>query len=284
MLSPDASPMLAVTDVRFGFTDRPSFLGPVTLSVRPGECWAIVGPNGAGKSTLLKLMAGLHRPHAGEVRILGTSVGAMSARLRARHVAYVPQHPPGDLDQSVRDIVLMGRFPHRSLGLFESAEDYRIADRAMEVCGTLTFADRPISTLSGGEAQRVHVAAAMAQEPEVLLLDEPTASLDLRHQLAIFQIVTDRASAEGLAVVVVTHDVNLAARFCSHVLLLDDGRSVAMGTPEEVLTPEVLSPVYGVEMTTLTMEGDPQYRWVVPVGRVPLAARCQCGGVTRGRG
>lgn len=265
MVNLDASSMLALTDVRFGFADRPQFLGPMTVSVERGECWAIVGPNGAGKSTLLKLMVGLHRPVAGEVRIRGRNLSAMSGRDRARHVAYVPQHPPGDLDQSVRDVVLMGRFPHRSMGLFESAGDREIAERAMEVSGTLEFADRPMATLSGGEAQRVHVAAALAQEPELLLLDEPTASLDLRHQLAIFRILTERASAEGSAVVVVTHDVNLAARFCSHVLLLDDGHGVATGPPDKVLTPEVLGPVYGVKMTALTIEDDPQRRWVVPL-------------------
>jgi iron complex transport system ATP-binding protein len=266
MLSPDAAPILSLTDVRFGYPNRPDFLGPITLSVRFGECWAIAGPNGAGKSTLLKLMVGLLRPHGGSVQLRGTDVSAMSGRLRARQVAYVPQQPPSDLDLCVRDVVLMGRFPHRSMGLFDSVEDHRIADRALDASGTLEFADRPIATLSGGEAQRVHVSAALAQEPKLLLLDEPTASLDLQHQLAIFQILVDRATAEGLAVVVVTHDVNLAARFCSHVLVLDDGRSVAVGQPDEVLTPEVLGPVYGVELATLTTEGHPPRRWVVPVG------------------
>jgi iron complex transport system ATP-binding protein len=264
-VSPDTAALLELTEVRFGFAARPAFLGPISLSVRGGECWAIVGPNGAGKSTLLKLMVGLYRPVSGEVRIRGAETGRLSKRARARAIAYVPQSPPADLEQSVRDIVLMGRFPHRSMGLFESVEDYRAADRAMAISGTLEFADRPIATLSGGEAQRVHVAAALAQEPELLLLDEPTASLDLRHQLAIFEVLMRRASTEGLGVVIVTHDVNLAAGFCSKVLLLDQGRCVATGSPEEVLTPEVLGPVYGVEMLTLSAEGKPSRRWIVPV-------------------
>jgi len=261
----ETTPMLSLEEVRFGFAARPDFLGPITLSVARGECWAIVGPNGAGKSTLLRLMAGLYKPHAGKISLGGAALDEMPGRLRARRMAFLPQNPPTHLDLSVRDIVLMGRFPHRSLGLFDSAEDYRIADRAMAITRTLGFADRPMATLSGGEAQRVHVAAALAQEPQIVLLDEPTASLDIQHQLAIFQILGDRASSDGLAVVVVTHDVNLAAQFCSHVLLLHEGRTVATGPPAEVLTPEVLGPVYGVELTTLAIPHEPDRCWVVPV-------------------
>lgn len=265
-MAADACSMLNLEDVRFGFPTRPNFLGPITLSVDHGECWAIIGPNGAGKSTLLRLMAGLHKPHGGRVSIGGDALTDLSGRQRAKRMAFVPQHPPVDLDLSVRDIVLMGRFPYRSLSLFEAAEDYSIADRAMEITETLSFADRAIATLSGGEAQRVHVAAAIAQEPQLLLLDEPTASLDLQHQQAIFHILCDRAGRDGLAVVVVTHDVNLAARFCTRVILLSDGRAVATGSPAEVVTPEILGPVYGVELTTLKSPRDPDRRWVVPVG------------------
>jgi len=265
----ESDPMLSLDDVRFGFAARPDFLGPITLSIERGECWAIVGPNGAGKSTLLRLMVGLYRPHGGVIRLSGRSLTDMSGRDRAKRLAFLPQQPPSDLDLAVQDVVLMGRFPHRSLGLFESVEDYRIADRAMKITETLGFTDRPMATLSGGEAQRVHVAAALAQEPELVLLDEPTASLDIQHQLAIFEILRNRADCDRLAVVVVTHDVNLAARFCSHVLLLHEGRTVATGPPGKVLTPEVLGPVYGVELATLAMPDDPNHRWIVPVAMAP---------------
>lgn len=260
----DAPAVLEVENVRFGYATRPHFLGPIRLSVRSGEFWAVVGPNGAGKSTLLRLMAGLARPHAGRVVFDGVALGAMSGRERARRISFVPQHPPADFDLSVRDIVLMGRFPHRSMGLFESTDDYRIADRAMEITETAVFADRPIRTLSGGEAQRVHIAAALAQQPRLMLLDEPTASLDIQHELAIFRILRDRARGDALGVVAVTHDVNLAATFCSHVLLLHEGVAAAAGTPADILSPDVLGPVYGVDLTTLSMPGDPDRRWVVP--------------------
>jgi len=257
--------MLEMETVRFGYAEQPDFLGPISLQVRPGECWALVGPNGAGKSTLLRLMAGLYIPSSGEIRIFGKTNTLISLRDRARRIAFVPQHAPVDLDFPVREVVVMGRFPHRSLGLFDSQSDYRIADNALATTGTLEFANRSLATLSGGEAQRVHIAAALAQEPNLMLLDEPTSSLDLRHQIAIFAILRRRADVDGLAVVVVTHDVNLAARYCSNVLLMHEGRAAAMGTPDDVIAPEVLAPVYGVAMETLTRAGGADRGWVVPI-------------------
>ena len=257
--------LLNLAGVRFGFPTRTDFLGPVSLTVQRGQCWAIVGPNGAGKSTLLRLMAGLLQPHAGKVQLLGRSLSEMPGRQRAKHIAYLPQNVSRDLDFCVRDVVLMGRYPHRSLGLFESAEDYRITETAMNTTQTIEFADRAMRTLSGGEAQRVHVAAALAQQPEALLLDEPTASLDIRHQLAVFRVLTERVREGELGAAVVLHDVNLAAGFCTHALLLDEGRVAASGTPAEVITPEVLGPVYGVELTSLSAPDKPEQRWVVPV-------------------
>ncbi len=264
-MDPDGHVMLSLEAVRFGFPTRPDFLGPIDLTVRPGECWGIVGPNGAGKSTLLRLMAGLAQPTSGTIRFGGDSLSALPRRTRARRMAFVPQHPPGDLDLTAGDVVLMGRFPHRSMGLFESADDHEIAARAMVVTRTDTFRDRHLATLSGGETQRVHLAAALAQEPQMLLLDEPTASLDLHHQLAMFGILRERADVDGLSVVVVTHDVNLAARYCSHILLLSDGRSIADGVPSTVVCPEVLEPVYHVRMTAMHLPDAPDVAWLVPL-------------------
>ncbi len=263
-MPPDPPTILTLDEVRFGFPGRPDFLGPVTVSIQRGQRWAVVGPNGAGKSTLLRLMAAFHTPHAGKIRFRGETITELPARRRAQRLSFVPQHPPVDLEVRVRDMVLMGRFPHRSMGLFESGDDQRIAESAMAVTETLVFAERSLATLSGGEAQRVYIAAAIAQAPELMLLDEPTASLDLQHQLAIFRILRDRAVGDGLTVVVVTHDVNLAARFCSHVILLDQGRVVAAGPPAEVITPAVLTPVYGVELTAVPVTGCGDPPWIVP--------------------
>ena len=256
--------MLTAADVTFGYPQRPTFLGPISLRIDAAQVWAIVGPNGAGKSTLLRLLAGLHAPHAGRLDLEGRSLRSYSRRQRAQRIAFVPQRTTTDLDLCVREIVLMGRFPHRSLGLFESAEDLRVANEAMAETASLAFADRALMTLSGGEAQRVHIAAALAQQPRFLLLDEPTASLDLRHERAIFELLRRQAREQGVGVVVVIHDLNLAADFCSHVLLLDDGRQIAAGAPAEVLQPQRLSEVYGVDLASVPAPGSSNRRWLIP--------------------
>ncbi|MBN2562751.1 MAG: ABC transporter ATP-binding protein [Phycisphaerae bacterium] len=265
------APILSAANVTFGYPQRPDFLQPARLEVRRGQCWGIIGPNGAGKSTLLRLLAGLLTPETGAVRLEGCPLQDIPLRQRARRIAFLPQHVPSDLQTTARDIVLMGRFPHRRFGLFEDAADLAIADRALATTGTAAFADRPLATLSGGEAQRVHVAAALAQQPAVLLMDEPTASLDLYHQLSVFTILRNLAGQERLAVVVVTHDVNLAARFCSHVLLLDDGRSVAAGQPADVVKAEILAPVYQVEFA-VAGTGKAAVPWIVPSEPHPAPA------------
>jgi len=240
---------MSLDRVAFGFPARPSFLGPLSAELHAGECWGVVGPNGAGKSTLLRLAAGLHTPTSGHVLLDGTPLSRIASPHRARSIAFLPQNPSSDFPLPAGDVVLMGRFPHRRGGFFEGAADRSIARSVMDRTRTRSFESRMLSTLSGGEAQRVHLAAAMAQQPRVLLLDEPTASLDLRHELDIFGMLRELAVAEGLLVLVVTHDLNLAARFCTHALLLDDGRLAAIGCADDVLTPEVLAPIYGVELS-----------------------------------
>jgi iron complex transport system ATP-binding protein len=256
--------VLELIDVVYGFATRPDFLGPVNLSVQPGECWAVVGPNGAGKSTLMRLMAGLAVPRAGRIELQGRPLSEYSRRARAQRIALVPQRGDSTFDLSVREIVLLGRYPHRLLGLFDSPDDERIAERVMTQTVTREFADRPLATLSGGEAARAHLAAALAQQPRVLLLDEPTASLDLRHERDVFELLRTHAARERVAVVVVTHDVNLAADFCSHVLVLDDGKAVAAGLPGEVLRPEVLAPVYEVALASVPDPDDRGRKWLIP--------------------
>ncbi|MBK8269133.1 MAG: ABC transporter ATP-binding protein [Planctomycetes bacterium] len=242
--------LLGLDRLTYGFPLRPDFLKPVLATMNAGECWAIVGPNGAGKSTLLRLAAGLRSPSSGRVLIDGSDLRAIPPRELARRLAFLPQNPQSDFPLPVADVVLMGRFPHRRFGLFENAADRMVADEVMALTQTRQFADRTLSSLSGGEAQRVHVASALAQQPSILLLDEPTAALDLQYQLSIFELVRTLAVERQKLVVVVTHDLNLAARFCTHILLLHDGRCIATGTPADVLKPSILEPVYGVRMGT----------------------------------
>lgn len=262
-----ALPLLRLDGVAFGFPERPDFLQPVSAEFRAGECWGIIGPNGAGKSTLLRLMAGLRSPTGGCVLFDGVDLRGVGPRERARRIALLPQQPDSDFSLPVSDVVLLGRFPHRRFGLFESSADREIAKRAMEMTRTQAFAGRRLSTLSGGEAQRVHLAAALAQEPAMLLLDEPTASLDWQHELAIFSLIRDIADQSRTLVVVVTHDLNFALQFCTHVLLLDDGRCVAQGAPDTVLTPAQIERVYHVRVDSAISNSSGQ-RVLLPVSEL----------------
>jgi ABC-type cobalamin/Fe3+-siderophores transport system ATPase subunit len=258
---------LIANSIRFGYSGGAEFLGPISLAIEPGQCWAIVGPNGAGKSTLIRLLAGLLSPTQGNVTCDGRDLSEWTGRERARRISYVPQGFNAELDIRAADFVLMGRFPHRSLGLFESAEDHAQSEIAMRSTQTLEFADRRMDTLSGGERQRVCLAAALAQSAPMMLLDEPTAALDIPHQLRIFELLQSASRRDRLAVVVVTHDVNLAAMFCSHVLLLSQGRAVAIGTPDEVLIPAHLNRVYGASFAFATTPQAPNVKWIVPISR-----------------
>lgn len=246
---------LAANRVCYSFDGQQDFLVDVSLTASAGECLGIVGPNGAGKSTLLRVLGGLARPARGSVEFNRTSLRELGALERAKRIAYMPQRVPTAPGLTAGEVVLLGRYPHRGLGLFESASDEAIARDAMALTETLGFIDRPIGSLSGGEAQRVHLAAALAQAPQVMLLDEPTTALDWRHQLAIFEILRRMTDERRVAVVVVTHDLNLAGTYCDSILLMHQGRAVCSGPGGDVLRPDVLSPVFEVSVQSIAIEG-----------------------------
>jgi iron complex transport system ATP-binding protein len=237
------------------------------LSVEEGTLVGVLGPNGAGKSTLLKLMAGLLRPHEGEIFFQGRKLPNIPSRDRARKIAYVPQSLHFAFPLSVREIVEMGRHPH--LGRFQTmgAEDYRICDKALDLCDALEFRERSYEELSGGERQRVLLASALAQSPQTLLLDEPTLSLDLAHQQLLFGIVQKLHREEGLSVVVATHEINLAGRFMDRLLLMKDGGLVADGPPDKTLTPANIRKTHGVSVRKLSAGKDFPYFVPKPAGR-----------------
>ena len=215
----------------------------VSLSVTPGRLLAVVGPNGAGKTTLLRLLTGSLAPQEGEVRLDDRLLDELGDRERARALAVVPQSESSPFPVTVREMVAMGRYAH--LGPWErtGGHDRAMVERALQRCTVAGFADRLLGELSGGERQRARIARALAQEAPVLLLDEPTAGLDLRYRMELFHLLRE-LRAEGLAVLVITHDLNLAARFADRLLLLDRGRATARGAPEEVLSREALEAVY----------------------------------------
>ncbi len=259
--------LLRLTGIRFGYPDQPDFLGPLDWQVDVGHLCGVLGPNGAGKSTLLRIAVGLLQPSAGRVELRGAPLRRMAPRERARLVSFLPQQPTAPPAATVQQIVLLGRFPHRPYHIFDTTEDLVAAQQAMDATNTARFAHRPMSTLSGGEAQRVHLAGALAQRPQLLVLDEPTAALDLYHQLDVFDLLRREVDRTGMSVVVVTHDLNLAARYCDRLLLLDRGRPAASGAEKDVLAMDVLERVYHVRFTTCESR-DGQQRWLAPSRRL----------------
>lgn len=225
-------------------------LDGLTFAVRPGEIIGILGPNGSGKSSLLKILAKVLSPQEGLVRLFGSELAGMPQHDVARSVALVPQESPITFPFSITELVLMGRFPHhrRMLGLsglgWEGPDDMRVAEEAMRETDVLHLAHRSVTDVSGGERQRAVIARALTQEPKVLLLDEPTAFLDLHHQLDVCAILRRLNEERGLTVILVSHDLNLASQYCDRLLLLDKGQVVRLGPPEDVMTPEVLEEVY----------------------------------------
>jgi iron complex transport system ATP-binding protein len=257
---------LAIRDVGFAYPgDAPALRG-IDLTVRAGEVVCIIGPNGAGKSTLLRLCAGLLAPDSGAVELDGLSLARMSARERARRVGFVPQALRALPALRVRDFVEQGRYAHRGRFARRTAHDREVVERSLFEADAHEFAERPLETLSGGQRQRALVARALAQEPELVLVDEPTNALDPRHQLQVFGLVAG-LGCRGRSAVAVTHDLNLASQFATRVVLLDEGRIVADGTVHEVLRAEVLEPVYGThfEVGSAEVAGWGEARpWVLP--------------------
>ena len=232
-------------------------LAGVDLSVAPGEVVGVLGRNGAGKTTLLRVACGALEPDAGRVLLEGRALASLDRRERARSVALVPQDTQVPFSFSVAELVLMGRTPHLGFLGFEGAHDLDVARAALDRMGIAALADRSVLTLSGGERQLAMVARALAQQPRLLLLDEPTAFLDLRHRLEVLTVVRELAAA-GASALVVSHDLGIAARFCDRLVLLGNGQILASGPPREVLTPETLRAAFGIEAeVSLATDGVP---------------------------
>ena len=223
-----------------------TLLDGVTLHADRGQLVGLIGPNGAGKSTLLRAMSGILGYRDGAVRLDGADIKSLSSKAIAAGLALVPQIAPYTHGFTCIELVLMGRYPHLGRFQIEGKEDDRISRDAMRLTEIEQFADRTLDTLSGGERQRVFVSRALAQQPRVLLLDEPTSNLDVLHQLKVFDLVRKLVD-EGLTAVAAIHDLNMAARYCDRLVLLTGGRVLAEGSPEEVLSPETIESAFGVK-------------------------------------
>jgi iron complex transport system ATP-binding protein len=251
--------------VRAGFRPPAFLLQNVTVDVPRGSFTGLLGPNGCGKTTLLKLMAGMMPPDAGELTLDGEPLTRIKRRRLAQRVAIVPQETHPAFDYAVMEMVLMGRHPHLGRLTLEGPDDLAIAYDALQATGTGHLASRSYMTLSGGEKQRVIIASALAQSPDLLLLDEPTASLDLGYQLEIAALLSRLNRERGVTLVLATHDLNLAASVCSTLVLLRQGRVLAQGPTRDVLTAGMVRELYGVD-AEVSFHAAAGHLTVIPVG------------------
>ncbi|MBI2767567.1 MAG: ABC transporter ATP-binding protein [Chloroflexi bacterium] len=253
---------LSVEGLTLCYGDR-VVVDAISCDIHEGEMVAIVGPNGSGKSTLLRGMSRLHRPTAGRVLLGGRDIHGMGAREVARSLAILPQSPDAGLDLTVRELVWRGRYPHQGILQRASRGDFEAVEFALAAADLHELAPRTVGSLSGGERQRAWIALALAQQPRVLLLDEPTSFLDVQHQIEVMHLLR-RLNHEGMTVVAVLHDLVLAGRFADRVMAISHGRIAFDGRPQDVLEPHGLERVFSVPMMVLT---DPESGLPIPLPR-----------------
>ena len=237
----------------------------ITMGVRPGEVVGLIGPNGCGKSTLLRAINGILKTRGGVITVDGKDASKISLHDMAKTCSSVPTEFPPDFNLSVSEVIMLGRYPHRK-GLWESKEDEDIAERAMEMFELSHLRSRNINNLSSGERQRTLIAKAYVQETEIMLVDEPTSHLDIRYSLEVMEYFKGLAEDGTMAVIIACHDINLAAKYCTRLIMVKNGRIAAAGTPEEIVTPENIASVYGVRAKVIKEDGMMIMIPVEPVG------------------
>lgn len=250
--------MLNINNVSFGYTHNNKQVDSISITLNAGELTGIIGPNGAGKSTLLKIAAGIITPDCGSVTLGDIDIHSIDRKEVARKLGYLPQHINIIPGYSVEQVVAMGRFCHLKGFGFIGKYDSEIVEQAMVEAQVDKFRERYIECLSGGEQQRALLGSILAQQPEILLLDEPTTGLDLHHQSSFFTLLARQARL-GKAVMTVTHDLNLAAKYCDKLILLNEGKLIVEGTPQEVITQEYISRIYheNILVTKHPVNGQP---------------------------
>jgi len=239
--------LLEVSGVNFYYGAKRA-LENVTFTVKESEFFGVIGPNGSGKTTLLRCISGIFKPQSGVVRFNGSNMQNLSKREIAKNIAMVPQSSAINFAFTALEIVMMGRNPHVSRFRMEGQRDCKLAENAMKLTNTEHLASRLINTLSGGEQQRVIIARALAQEPKLMLLDEPTVHLDISHQLGIMELIRKLNKNNGITIIAVFHDLNLAAQYCDRLMLMDDGKIASIGNTHQVLTSENIRKTYHVNV------------------------------------
>ena len=257
---------ISVDNISFSYLPSQYALCHVCFGIPAGGFCGIIGPNGSGKTTLLRCISGYLCPDEGEVLIGDDNVSRLSTREIAKKMALVQQHASLEYDFTVMDIVLTGRHPHTKRLRGETENDYRIANEALENAGIRHLKDRLVTTLSGGEWQRMILARALCQQADIMLLDEPVTGLDIRHQVTIMAAAKNLAAEQGISVVCVLHDLNLALSYCDQIVLLKDGMVFSEGKPEAVLTRDNLETVYDTPINLIRQNGK---TWILPVMNDP---------------
>lgn len=255
--------IIDIKNINFRY-DKSPVLDGISLGIKPGSFVSIIGPNGSGKTTLLKSISGILSPEDGSVLIRGKDLRKYKKRELARFMAFVPQNTALDFAFSVMDVVLMGRAPFKKAFESETMEDIRIAERVMDMTNLLGLREKKITEISGGERQRTILACALAQTPEIMFLDEPVSSLDIQHQIEVMSILKRLNIKSGMTIVMVLHDLNLAAEYSDVVVLMKDGKLLYNGTPKDVITASNIEGVYNtsIYMTTNPISGNPH---IIPV-------------------
>ncbi|MGB8707916.1 MAG: heme ABC transporter ATP-binding protein [Dehalococcoidia bacterium] len=238
---------LRLDNVSLGYGKR-IVLHNVTLEAKPGEMLGIIGPNGSGKSTLIRGITRLIQPSCGKIFLDGSDISGINRQKLAQLVAVVPQNPTLPEPFTALEVVLMGRTPHLGLLRYEGKKDLAIVKGVMQATQTLAFAERRVGELSGGERQRLTIARALAQEPKIILMDEPTANLDINFQIETLDLARQLCLKQKLIVVVTLHDLNLASQYCDRLVLLSDGKVYCQGIPETVINAQTIKEVYGAEV------------------------------------
>lgn len=236
-----------IQDVSYAYRTQ-IILGELSFQIAKGEFFIVIGPNGAGKTTLLRLLAGIGKPTAGCIQVLGKPIETYGRKSLARRIALVPQLSQVDFPFTVRDIVQTGRTPHLGILGLPTEKDARLVDQSMKFTGIDHLPDRHLSQLSGGERQRVFLARAICQEPDIILLDEPTAALDLAHQVRIMDLMEQLKKNREMTVVMVSHDINLSALYADRMLLMAQGKTVAVGPPEAIVEKTSIKAAYGCDV------------------------------------
>jgi iron complex transport system ATP-binding protein len=245
------SAKLSAENISFAYPDTPPLLHDFSLELEPHSFTGLIGPNGAGKTTVFKILSGSLVPHKGRVCLNDRPIREIPHRERASRLAMVPQFVSTPMPYSVRQVVEMGRISRLSRFGWITRHDREQVERAMEEMDIIDMADKPFSNLSGGERQRTVTAASLAQEPEILLLDEPTASLDLGHSVRLMELLTELQSKRGMAIMLISHDIQLSAHYCSRLVLLRHGKIIADGPPDTVVTPEIIGETYHCRVETV---------------------------------